>query len=64
MAGAIVSLLFFLFLLEWPLFMKNIEARTNSNSDPLVARIRMARLRAGLPQSPTMTRSKNNDKHP
>ena len=52
MAGAIAFLLFFLFLWEWPRFMKNLEARTNSNSDPLVARIRMARLRAGLTPEP------------
>lgn len=48
MAGAIVSLLFFLFLWEWPRFMKNLEAHTNSTPDPLVARIRMAHLRVGL----------------
>ena len=48
MAGAIAFLLFFLFLWEWPRFIKNLEARTDSKPDPLVARIRMARLRAGL----------------
>lgn len=50
MTGGIVLLLFLLLLVEWPQFLRGLEA--NSNPDPLEARIRMARVRAGLPPEP------------
>lgn len=48
--GVTALLLFAWFLwVEWPLLIKELEAKTPSDPDPLVAEIRKARLRAGLP---------------
>jgi len=48
MLGGLSALfLFLLFLVEWPQFMRELEARSNQ-SDPLEAAIRLARIRAGL----------------
>jgi hypothetical protein len=52
MEGFIALLLFLLFLWEWPQFLRGLEARSASNPDPIVARIRMARIKAGLPPEP------------
>ena len=52
MGGFIALLLFLLFLWEWPRLIHELEATPDPNPDPLVARIRMARVRAGLPPEP------------
>jgi len=52
MEGLIALLLFLLLLWEWPHFLRELEAASRSNPDPLVARIRMARIKAGLPPEP------------
>lgn len=51
MAEGVTALLLFNWLLwvEWLRLVKELEAKTDPNPDPLVAEIRVARLRAGLP---------------
>ena len=46
MGGLSALLLFLLFLMEWPRFICELEAR--SYPDPLEAKIRLTRIRAGL----------------
>ena len=50
MEGLVALLLFLLLLWEWPQFLRGLEAIPYP--DPLVARIRMARVKAGLPPEP------------
>ena len=52
MEGLITLLLFLLFLWEWPRFIHEHEARSALNPDPIEARIRMARMKAGLTPEP------------
>jgi len=62
MLGGLTTLLLFLwFLWEWPQFIRGREdSSPPSNSDPLVAKIRMARIRAGLTPWPNDDDKENN----
>jgi hypothetical protein len=59
--GLTALLLFGYLLWEWPRIVLYVEALFPDDPDPIVARIRMARLRAGLTPWPELNENEEND---